>query len=347
MGKFVGGVLLGVAVVVGLVVAYQAIQARRDRPKSPGTTQPVPTERGPETPPDGRAPTSRPAPPPPGVTPAGLLNRARAASSEHDRLAAYDRLVRLFPKSREAAMARAEAQETREALARTYRAAGDTHNLRNVLSAMLWKGLPDARETELKREITALNQALIFSRRKSPDGGIYAIKPRDAMEKIARRYKVTPDLLGRINGIKDLAKIRFGDTLKVVNGPFDLLVELRRYRLTVLLKGHFVKEYGIGVGKDESTPLGTLAVTDKLTNPMWYGPDGEVKAADDPENPLGERWIGITGRGAGHGYGIHGTIEPESIGTACSRGCIRMIEKDVEEVFDFVVPKHSRVTIVE
>ena len=130
----------------------------------------------------------------------------------------------------------------------------------------------------------------------------------------------------------------------MINGPFDVLVELGRFRLTVLLRGRFVKEYRIGIGRDESTPIGRFVVKDKLVNPMWYGPDGEVKAADDPDNPLGERWIGITG---GRGYGIHGTIEPESIGTACSRGCIRMLEKDVEEVYDFVVPKLSRVTIVE
>ena len=39
-----------------------------------------------------------------------------------------------------------------------------------------------------------------------------------------------------------LARIRFGDTLKVINGPFDVLVEVGKYRLTVLLKGRFVKE---------------------------------------------------------------------------------------------------------
>jgi lipoprotein-anchoring transpeptidase ErfK/SrfK len=54
---------------------------------------------------------------------------------------------------------------------------------------------------------------------------------------------------------------------------------------------------------------------------------------------LGERWIDL-----GESYGIHGTIEPDSIGKAASRGCIRMREKDVIEVYDFLV-KGSEVVI--
>jgi lipoprotein-anchoring transpeptidase ErfK/SrfK len=52
----------------------------------------------------------------------------------------------------------------------------------------------------------------------------------------------------------------------------------------------------------------------------------------DPQNPLGERWIDI-----GDSYGIHGTIDPASVGKNESRGCVRMLNSDVEEVYDFLV----------
>ena len=39
------------------------------------------------------------------------------------------------------------------------------------------------------------------------------------------------------------------------------------------------------------------------------------------------------------GYGIHGTAEPNSIGTASSQGCVRLLNKDVEEIFDFIPEK--------
>ena len=36
------------------------------------------------------------------------------------------------------------------------------------------------------------------------------------------------------------------------------------------------------------------------------------------------------------GYGIHGTNEPKSIGKAASHGCIRMAQKDLEEMYEMV-----------
>ena len=71
--------------------------------------------------------------------------------------------------------------------------------------------------------------------------------------------------------------------------------------------------------------------------------------ADDPKNPLGERWIGLTGID-GHAvgkqsYGIHGTIRPESIGKQESMGCIRLTNDDVAKVFELLVGGKSTVTV--
>ena len=52
-----------------------------------------------------------------------------------------------------------------------------------------------------------------------------------------------------------------------------------------------------------------------------------------------QRWIDL-----GDSYGIHGTIDPDSIGKAASRGCIRLRDKDIVEVYDFLV-KGSEVVI--
>ncbi len=46
----------------------------------------------------------------------------------------------------------------------------------------------------------------------------------------------------------------------------------------------------------------------------------------------------------GFGIGIHGTDEPQSVGTLCSSGCIRMLNSDIEELYDFV-PVGTRVEI--
>jgi L,D-transpeptidase ErfK/SrfK len=54
---------------------------------------------------------------------------------------------------------------------------------------------------------------------------------------------------------------------------------------------------------------------------------------DDPENPLGEYWLGL-----GNHIGIHGTNDPASIGQAASRGCIHLGDDDIAEVFGLLSP---------
>ena len=75
----------------------------------------------------------------------------------------------------------------------------------------------------------------------------------------------------------------------------------------------------------------------------------KVSPADDPKNPLGERWIGLVGiSGAAvdqERYGIHGTNEPETIGKSVSMGCIRMHNEDVEALYTYLVETHSAVTV--
>jgi len=163
------------------------------------------------------------------------------------------------------------------------------------------------------------------------------VQPGDLLQKIAPRYNLSWEYLARLNRVRP-ERIKVGQKLKVVPGPFSAFVDLSDFSLTVHAQGYFVKRYAIGIGADNSTPIGTFSVKKKLKNPTYYGPDGVIDA-DDPNNPLGERWIDI-----GDSYGIHGTIDPKSIGKAESRGCLRLNNEDVVEVYDFLT-KGSEVVI--
>ena len=158
----------------------------------------------------------------------------------------------------------------------------------------------------------------------------YEIQAGDQLRKIASKYHLSWQYLSRLNQV-DAKKIRPGKMLKVFQGPFKARVDLSDFELTVLLNGQYVKRYAVGIGKLNTTPIGEFAVREKLENPTYFGPNGNVLAPDDPQNPLGERWIDI-----GNSFGIHGTIDPNSISKSESAGCIRMRNEDVAEVYDLL-----------
>jgi lipoprotein-anchoring transpeptidase ErfK/SrfK len=116
----------------------------------------------------------------------------------------------------------------------------------------------------------------------------------------------------------------------------------------------YVTSFPVGLGKDDSTPLGKWQVEPdrKVKNPEYDSPRGEgVIEADDPKNPLGEFWIGLAGLDGDavgkESYGIHGTIEPDSIGKQASMGCIRLRNEDVAVVFSALVEGKSTVLVTD
>lgn len=103
-------------------------------------------------------------------------------------------------------------------------------------------------------------------------------------------------------------------------------------RKLVLLEGErVVKVYDTAIGKPSTpTPEGEFEVVNRIPHPTWFG--GGKPVPPGKSNPLGTRWLGLSKSG----YGIHGTNVPTSIGSAASKGCIRMNNHDVEELFPLV-----------
>lgn len=111
-------------------------------------------------------------------------------------------------------------------------------------------------------------------------------------------------------------------------GERRIVVSIPERRLALLEGGHVVKVYEVAVGTDATpSPEGEFTIVNRLTDPGWYAP-GKV-IVPGPANPLGTRWLGLSLKS----FGIHGTNDPESIGTAASTGCIRLRNRDVEDLF--------------
>jgi lipoprotein-anchoring transpeptidase ErfK/SrfK len=110
-----------------------------------------------------------------------------------------------------------------------------------------------------------------------------------------------------------------------------LVVSIPDRKLAVVEGERVVKVYETAVGAPNSpSPEGTFTIVNQIEDPTWYS-KGKV-VGPGKANPLGTRWMGLSKKG----YGIHGTNVPSSIGRNASHGCIRMRNRDVEELFTIV-----------
>ncbi len=214
---------------------------------------------------------------------------------------------------------------------------GKKYEARNELSDLYFAQTDKDKQAEIKNKLDELNAELVFSKEHSPDAFIYVVRPGDTLIGIASKYNTNYEFIVRINN-KHRTSIKVGERLKILKGNVTVLVDKSDYTLTLLLDGRFIKQYPVGTGKSDKTPVGKFIVDNKLINPVWYSPDG-IYQFGDPNNILGTRWIGFEDKKGLYGYGIHGTTDPSSIGKEMSNGCIRLRNEDVEDLFDYVKPK--------
>jgi len=230
--------------------------------------------------------------------------------------------------------------------------------------ALVGGDLPAGDQARVREQLMELNGVLVFSPRVVPGDTMseeYKVEAGDSLAKIARKRELATHwkLIARVNGIDDPRRIRVGQRLKLVRGPFHAVVDKSDFRMD-LYQGPpespkawtYITSVPVGLGQDDGTPVGSFVVSQgKLENPGWVNPRNsrERYDRDDPKNPIGEYWIGLDGIGASadeKGYGIHGTIDPGSIGKSVSMGCVRLRDDDIELVYELLTEGVSMVHIV-
>ncbi|MBB5576844.1 MULTISPECIES: L,D-transpeptidase [Rhizobium] len=138
-----------------------------------------------------------------------------------------------------------------------------------------------------------------------------------------------------------------------------IIVNTRERHLYYILGNNEAMRYGIGVGKQGFAWSGTAYVAWKQEWPSWHPPKEMAvrrpeiaKYVDDGmnpglENPLGARAMYLYNeKGQDTLFRLHGTPEWASIGTAASSGCIRLMNQDVIDLYNRVLPGHSTKVVV-
>ena len=230
--------------------------------------------------------------------------------------------------------------------------------------ALLHEGASPEDRARIRDRMAALNTDLIFSPRVYPNdpfSTVYEVQSGDSLARIAQREGVATEwlLIQRVNRLSNPNSIYKGQKLKLVRGPFHAVVSKSAFRMDVYIgppdepdQWMYVRSFHVGLGADDGTPVGAFTVRrhSKLIDPYWRNPrTGEEFAANDPNNPIGDHWIGLRGLGQAEtysGYGIHGTIEPGSIGHERSMGCVRLLPDEVAIVYELLTEDISQVHIV-
>lgn len=234
---------------------------------------------------------------------------------------------------------------------------------------------PEGERRAIRGQMQSINDVLIFSPAVAPNDPLvdtYTIQSGDSPITIVRRQSLPIDsrFLLRINQIADARRLRIGQQIKLVRMPFHAVVHKDEYRMDLYMgpppsagsktlpdgqdEGWtYIRSFPVGLGESNGTPEGEFVVRpkSKLINPRWVNPrTSEVFEADNPKNPIGEYWVGLDGADENTrkflGYGIHGTIEPDSIGQQRSMGCVRMLSDDVALVWEVMMDRVSTVRIV-
>ena len=184
---------------------------------------------------------------------------------------------------------------------------------------------------------------------------IHTVQPGETLYGIVLKYFQTSafqELIIECNEIANPTHLKAGLAIKIPN-PFyidksilkatiseqkvsySIEINKTKNNLSIFKNKRLVRTFPVATGKNINlTPIGTFKIVNKIKDP-WYSP--KSIPGGTPKNPLGTRWLGLNVPNTkGTKYGIHGTNNPTSIGKYASLGCIRMNNKDVQWLYDYI-----------
>ena len=193
---------------------------------------------------------------------------------------------------------------------------------------------------EVERLLGLWNLEILFSKNAQRESVFHEVVIGDSLGKLAKTHGTTEELICRINELRT-STIQLGQRLKIPCKPFRAEVDKSENSMVVYFDGRFFKRYRVATGANNHTPCGDWRIVSKVEHPDWTRPsDGVLIPYGHPDHRIGSHWLGWDRAG----FGIHGTIEPETLGTQASSGCVRMHNESVAEVF-LLFPRGTRVLV--
>ncbi|MDF9406905.1 MAG: putative L,D-transpeptidase YkuD [Pelotomaculum sp. PtaB.Bin013] len=159
-----------------------------------------------------------------------------------------------------------------------------------------------------------------------PANGVYSPETRDAVIRAQQNFGLTADGVVGPDTYNALGLSPKDDV--TVAPEYVIIIDTRTLQLSLRQFGREIGVFPVAVGTPNTpTPLGDWKIIQKTKN---------------PGGPFGVRWMRLNCPWGG--YGIHGTDNEASIGSAASHGCIRMRNDDITRIYE-LVPLGTRVKI--
>jgi lipoprotein-anchoring transpeptidase ErfK/SrfK len=155
----------------------------------------------------------------------------------------------------------------------------------------------------------------------------------------------------------DPSEMRTEVTWRGKEKPGTIVVKISERRLYLVEAGGQAIRYGVGVGRSPGVNFrGEAVIGRKEKWPHWTPTENMMEAIPmyrkyaggmdgGPGNPLGPRALYLYRNGHDTNFRLHGTTEPETIGTAVSSGCIRLFNQDIIDLYNRV-PVGAHVKVV-
>jgi LysM repeat protein len=123
------------------------------------------------------------------------------------------------------------------------KAEGKAVEARDALEKLIEQN-PQSSLVDNARDIIGdINSDLFFSAVPTPDKEVYVVQKGDALAKIQRRFKATPELIMRTNNMTDPTKLQIGQQLLIPHVEFSVVIRRAGQKVVLMNHGKFFKQY--------------------------------------------------------------------------------------------------------
>jgi len=151
---------------------------------------------------------------------------------------------------------------------------------------------------EARKALGQVNTDIFFSAIPAPEKIRYEVRKGDALSKIERKLKTTPEMLTRCNNLDDPTRLRVGQVLMVSQPEFSMVIDRKAQTVTLLNRGKFFKEYTAASWTAPTVKKGMEKVVIPATvarKTAWY--NGAPVAFGSKEYAGSARWVELTVKG--------------------------------------------------